>query len=429
MPNLYQKSDIKNPKNAFVYASNGLSLDSRFQDFQKFVYTVQLAEQIFMKKRLEDSGEKMVVWVRDTEKFKHEKDRLEEFFSSFFEYDVNFEIKKDSTNPIGYQQQFEEPNYDFISLFSGGLDSGTYALDSINKKKKGLLHHTITNERPFGDAKELFEKHLQHSGLIMTSTRVENKVTQPMYLKTRGLIFLTNLLCVAAQLKIPKAIIPENGPFMANISVSPSAEPTRTTDPFMVQEWTKIFKKITDSKVTTETPYYHKTKSEVILQGENNKIIEDTWSCSHFQGLSKMCGLCNSCLVRILSCYAIEEGENIEQSYKTNPFLVPFSTLKLNDQNSYRISLDAIDFWAGIIEPKISRNSIERDRFKTIRDNYPVFLEHAVDMFLGFRNIAKKYDSKEPLFVQFKAKLKRVDGQKIKCRSNNLQQIKEEKWS
>ena len=429
MHNLYKKTDIKNPENSLVFIKSRISFDSILTDFQKFAYTIQLAEQIFLQQNLENSKNKMTIWVKEPEKFVQEKENLENFFTAFFEYNVSLDIIKDDTNPPGSQVRLVESDYsfDFACLFSGGLDSATYAVENNLKNKNGILHHTITNDNPFGKAIKLYSKHLKNSRFHLTSTRGENKVSQPQYLKTRGLIFLTNLLCIASNFKILKAIIPENGPFMVNVAISPSAEPTRTTNPYMIKEWTEIFNRITNSNIIIETPYFDQTKSDVIIRVGSNKIIQDTWSCSSFQGLSKMCGMCNSCLVRILSCYAINEGENLESSYTENPFLITFSKLKNMKQNSYRVSLDAIDFWAKIINPSLSRTTIEKDRFETIRENYRVMINHSLDMFLGFENLMKKYNSSEPLFLHFKEMLEKIDKKTLKNRSDNLQRNKE-KW-
>lgn len=426
MPNLYKISDVKNPKTGF--GTRAISIDSRITDIQRFVYTVQLAEQIFMQKKLEKSTNKITVWVKEPEIFISQKERIELFFTSFFEYEVTFEILKNETSPVTVQSHLSEPdfNLEFVCLFSGGLDSGTFAIENKNTHN-GILHHTITHNIPFGKAKKLFSKHLSNSRLRFVHTRGNNKVTQPMYLKTRGLIFLTNLLAVAKQFRIPYAVIPENGPFMLNFPISPTAEPTRTTNPDMIREWTNIFNEILNSQISIKTPYEKLTKTEVIVRG-NKDMIKDTWSCSYFQGLSKMCGMCNSCLVRILSCYAINEGEELEMRYMINPFIISPSKLKNNNKNAYRVSLDAINFWKCVIEPKLSRNSIEKQRFENINKN-TVMKNHSYDMFLGFQNITQRYSSKEPLFKYFQKALKELDADKIKNRYSILEtQMQKAGW-
>ncbi|MDE2588659.1 MAG: 7-cyano-7-deazaguanine synthase, partial [Patescibacteria group bacterium] len=328
------------------------------------------------------------------------------------------------------QTNFVQPNYDFISMFSGGLDSASFASECVRHNHNGILHHTITHDNPYGKAKDLYKKYFLNYGKFkLITTRGENRIDNPMYLRTRGLIFLTNIQCLASQLKIKNIIVPENGPFMINLGVSSNAEPTRTTNPQMLKDWTEIFNRLTNSNVQIKTPYIDLTKSEVIIRGGRSSLIDDTWSCSYFQGLSKMCGMCNSCFVRMLSCYAINHGEVLEKNYLKNPFTIVQTQLKQSNLNSYRISLDAIDFWFHIIHPDKSKNEFERVRFRTIRKRYPVMYKHSLDMFLGFLNLKNKYFSKEPIFRRFEKALKNVDSRELKNRADELlKQKKLVKW-
>ena len=124
--------------------------------------------------------------------------------------------------------------------------------------------------------------------------------------------------------------------------MSAATDPTRTTDPFMIYLLTKIFNQMTDSNIRLSTPFKNMTKSKVILSSGNPQLIQDTWF--YFQGLSRMCGMCNSSLIRILSCYAIEEGEDLDQIYGINPFDIDPSTLGEANQRNYTISKDTAFF-------------------------------------------------------------------------------------
>lgn len=427
MPRLYQKTDVKNPTNQYGLIPRPMKLGSKFTDFQKFSYYMQLGEQEFRNK---DEGEKsnFSVWVRDTESYENQLLELEEYFTTIFEFDVSITIEKDNSETKDVQR-FIEPEYDFICLFSGGLDSASYALHSKLENKRGILHHSITNEIAYGKAKKIYQNNFLGFGLFFTSTRIENKVTQPGYLKSRGNIFLTNLLAVGGHLNVKRAIIPENGPFMINLPIYAGAEPTRTTDPQMLEDWTNIFNKIMNTNILIETPFINNTKSEVILLGRSNQLIKDSWSCSYYQSLKHMCGLCNSCLVRILSCYAIDEGENLEKNYMTNVFTTRFQKLKEFHRNSYRVSLHASNYWACIIQPELAVTQIEKENFERINETYPVMTNHALDMYLGFYNIKKKYFSLEPIFNFFDANLKKIDPEKLKNRFCELEKLKERsKW-
>lgn len=414
----YKLTDVEKVKNK--HSVGNIQIDPMLLDFQKFVYAIQLAESEFINKSKDIHREPRIL-VINKEKFDKYKELFNEFFTNFLEYDVNVKIIKSQVRP-STQSRFKPLKYEFISLFSGGLDSGSFAI--ANAGKKGVLHHTQTNNTLFGKSKILFKKHLKNSCLESTSTylAIEKK---PSYLKTRGLVFVTNLLCMAKHFKIKKIIIPENGPFMHNLPISPSISPTQTTNPHMITEWTRIFNKITTSKIQTEFPFIDNTKSEVIIKSGNKDYIADTWSCSYVQGIGKMCGLCNSCVVRILSCYAIDCGEDLDSSYKKNIFRMPFDELKKTNKNTYRVSIDAVDFWAKIINPDQCGNEIEKEEFNVIRNNYEIMINHSLDMFLGFRKYKNEYsDSNEVLFEYFKKRLKKIDSKVLDDRLDSLERQK-----
>ena len=153
--------------------------------------------------------------------------------------------------------------------------------------------------------------------LALTELNLSSTTDMPL-LHVRGVMFLTNLLCVASECNTKRIIIPENGPFMINYPVSMTVSPTRTTNPVMIKDWSKLFQKITSTNIKIEMPFLNKTKAEVILESQEPKLIKYSWSCSTSQGISKMCGICMACFVRILSLYAIDQGENLENKYELN---------------------------------------------------------------------------------------------------------------
>lgn len=171
------------------------------------------------------------------------------------------------------------------------------------------------------------------------------------------------------------------------------------------------------------------TKSEVILSTGNRNLIPATWSCSYFQGRKKMCGICNSCLVRILSCYAIDEGENIEKFYSQNTFTVDDNEFGDINLETYRISLDAIDYWTNLVNPE-RLSEIDKQRFLAILENYPIMERHSLDMLLGFQKLSKRYNSKYPLFIKFKKMLKLIDKNVVDARYEYLMNYKaKQEWN
>ena len=69
---------------------------------------------------------------------------------------------------------------------------------------------------------------------------------------------------------------------MINYPVSMIVAPTRTANPTMIKEWSKIFQKITSTKIKIETPFLNKTKADVILESQEPKLIEHTLIMFYF---------------------------------------------------------------------------------------------------------------------------------------------------
>ena len=210
---------------------------------------------------------------------------------------------------------------------------------------------------------------------------------------------------------------------MINFPVSTSVDPTRTADPQMIELWTKIFNKVTNSSAMITFPFKNMTKSEVILSSGNRKLIGDTWSCSYFQGLSHMCGMCNSCLVRILSCYAINEGENLNSTYERNPFVINPDEIGEINRQKYFISKDTASFCRSILNQE-NLDSIKQEKFYHLRKIHPILKNYSLDLMLGFQNLKRHYSSTQPLFTHFQKMLEYVDSNTLERRQSQLMALK-----
>ena len=415
----YQNNDII-PVNKYSILNKHIGLRSELIEFQKMAYALQLEE-----KKINRLNSKIQLCVGDSVTYQVMKSKFEELVEYLLHKSVNVNFQQRSKLQNQSVMPLEPYDYEYLSLFSGGLDSITIPFLPDYADKKGVLHHTITHTIPQGRADTIYRKHfLPTRKQILVTSKYKNRVKNPTYLKTRGLVFLTNALCVASELSIKEIIIPENGPFMINVPVSTLVNPTKTTDPQMIESWTKIFNEITNSSVKISLPFKNMTKSEVIVSSGNSELIGDTWSCSFFQGLKHMCGMCNSCLVRILSCYAINEGENLVRTYERNPFVTNLADIGETNQIKYLISKNTASFCRSIISQE-DLDSIKHDQFYQLGKIYPILKNYALDMMLGFQNLKKCYSSTQPLFTHFQKMLEHIDSNILERRQSHLMTLKE----
>ncbi len=211
---------------------------------------------------------------------------------------------------------------------------------------------------------------------------------------------------------------------MINYPVSTTVSPTRTANPDMIQKWTEVFKKITNSKCKVQAPFLNKTKSEVILMSKTEKLIDYTWSCSTSQGISKMCGICMACFVRILSLYAINLGEDLNSRYLFNPFKIKSSSLKTDRMTSFRILINCLEFWKNIIQYDDIKNNMEKERYENLAKEYPILNKYSLDMYIGIQKYLDEHTDTEILGQTSRDCIKMIDNKMIEKRQKGLQRLR-----
>ena len=404
---------ITGPTNVFSPGGQRYRFSDKYSDLQRLVigaHTIEIKKNQTVKAEIK---------VTDPQKFKNKINDIEFFFETITDKKIKFSFL--SKNKTGIQQRFEDTHFDYVSLFSGGLDSSSYPLLPENKQKYGLLSHTVTSPRMQGISKKVYTKHMRgNNALVNTHLKLESTENIPT-VHVRGIVFLTNVLCMAAEYDIEKVIVPENGPFMINYPVSTLVTPTRTTNLEMISGWKKIVEDITDKKFVIETPFYDLTKSEVILKNNTPKLIETTWSCSTSQGNAKMCGLCMACFVRMLSLFAIDHSESINSTYEFNIF--ESSEIGLGSQNrkSFRILINCLEFWKYLIHPDLAPSDIERGHHRMLVQRHNVLANHALDMYLGLKKYFVTLDKPSAFSIIAKDYLKEIDPSVIETRSSVLE--------
>jgi 7-cyano-7-deazaguanine synthase in queuosine biosynthesis len=281
------------------------------------------------------------------------------------------------------QEQLTKPEkFSKVALFSGGLDSGAYSALLARTGENAILSHTSTSKMLLGKAKRFYKKNARgHNALAVSHAKL------PLHestINTRGLVFLTNALTMAAHMGVHVVEFPENGPMMINPSVSTRALFTRTANPWMIFEWSRIFEEATRSRVDVKAPFANRTKAEVVILLNDPDAVANTYSCFTSRGQSAMCGLCISCIVRRLSCLAAGVTEDIKV-YEHDWLIEDYKRLQRMSRWKLNVASDAVEFWKGLADPSSIRIHEQRREAERLVGNYEVLQRHAIDMFIGIK--------------------------------------------
>ena len=212
------------------------------------------------------------------------------------------------------------PDYDCVSLFSGGLDSLIGAIDFLADERRPLFvrHYadasTSTQRECIEGLSEVYGNlDTQHvrTRVVFRSTDFSTVIGSEE--TTRGRSFLFFALAALAASGMPSSTtiyVPENGLISLNVPLTPlrvGAWSTRTTHPFYMARWNDLLRQL-GIQAVLENPYRFKTKGEMLSDCNNGeilkKLIGTTRSCSsiskaRWQGSGpRHCGYCVPCLIR-----------------------------------------------------------------------------------------------------------------------------------
>lgn len=221
-------------------------------------------------------------------------------------------------------------DYDFASLFSGGLDSLVGVIDgltSLNQNKKGLFLSHFDSSSPgansdqerivqyFRQENELYDKYnwIQTIVALNNQDAHGNELIKESSFRSRSLLFIgIGLFCVETLPNCNILTIPENGTISLNYPLTPSRTSTlstRTTHPYYIKELQTL---INGTGLSTElyNPYQSQTKGELVENCSNLVILRDTYALSvscgkrgrkmHWDTKSGThhCGICMPCIYR-----------------------------------------------------------------------------------------------------------------------------------
>jgi hypothetical protein len=206
-----------------------------------------------------------------------------------------------------------------VLLFSGGLDSlaGIGELLANSNDNLCLVSHRSgqpgtarTQDQLFNALTTTFPNRLQHYKFRCGLTGVRPpEETQ----RTRMFLYSSIAAALCSALSQRKLFIFENGITSLNFSRRQdlmNGRATRTTHPKFIHLLGQLYSDISGQKLTIETPFFWKTKAdvlEIIGKSKNKNLISSAVSCSKtFLKLEQAshCGGCSQCIDRRMAAYA-----------------------------------------------------------------------------------------------------------------------------
>lgn len=238
---------------------------------------------------------------------------------------------------ISRPKQLINPQFDSVSLFSGGLDSFVGAIDLLESGKNPLFvshYRDASTKSQEGCAARLDKAYGNIDARHVRANVSFDKNDMPgmgTETTTRGRSFIFFALAALAASSLPGGTtiyIPENGLISLNVPLDPlrlGAWSTRTTHPFYMARWQNLLDAL-GLKARLLNPYRFKTKGEMLSECKNKtllkKVLSETVSCSSFsKGRWKKlppghCGYCTPCLIRRASVMAAFKSDD-------TPYLIP----------------------------------------------------------------------------------------------------------
>lgn len=229
------------------------------------------------------------------------------------------------------------PEFNAVTLFSGGMDSLIGAINHLEKHHKiALISHAGDGHTKNAQNKLLahfhekypdiyplyldlwmvFEKDLIPGGGIENSTR------------SRSFLFLAfGIFAMSGMQGVSTLEVPENGLIALNVPLDElrtGSHSTRTTHPFYLESWNQVLNGL-GIGLSVRNPYWNKTKGEMADECLNKvfllQVIQDSISCSSPQKVRwsgatpQHCGYCVPCIIRRAAMNRAFKEEKDSTSY------------------------------------------------------------------------------------------------------------------
>jgi 7-cyano-7-deazaguanine synthase in queuosine biosynthesis len=252
-------------------------------------------------------------------------------FLSGDHWDLSFVA--DTVEPAGEQPLVSD--FDGVSLFSGGLDSLSGAIDRLEAGERLILVGHHDSGLTANKQKQLFDALAANYGsdrlalrkLFLRPGSARKGQARPLppggvenTTRSRSFLFFAAGIAVADALGASAPLyVPENGFIGINVPLTPARSgsfSTRTTHPLYMHKMRHAFD-LLGLQHPLENPYRLLTKGELLEQNSNRKLLlalaPDSISCSHPEALRWVglpqgnCGYCYPCLIRRASMHHVGE--------------------------------------------------------------------------------------------------------------------------
>lgn len=254
--------------------------------------------------------------------------------------DFDFQFVPRGGDPDQAYLQFESwtpfEGADCASLFSGGADSLAAAARGVQHGQRPLLishRSAAVLDRRQANLREHLRNAFPRWSFPHVSVWVHRTGTRPADFsqRSRSFLFLTLGAVVAAELKLPKLVVGENGIVSINLpklEQSFGTRASRSTRPKFLHLFGEFLSSLSAPPVRIENPLVMKTKAEVlkvIHDAGAPELIQESVSCAHTMGRSALaphCGQCSQCVDRRFASVAAElEEHDLAERYEADVFL------------------------------------------------------------------------------------------------------------
>ncbi|WP_371393148.1 Qat anti-phage system QueC-like protein QatC [Glycocaulis abyssi] len=214
---------------------------------------------------------------------------------------------------------------DFVSLFSGGLDSGIATLAAMSAGERPLLvSHAYRGDATYQDAVAKLLPAKPERLIVNVHPQIDTEHEDSM--RARSFIFLALGVLAADTVsefkgKMIDLRVPENGLIALNPPLTRrriGSLSTRTTHPHYLSKFQQIINRV-DLRANIINPFEAMTKGEmaknmVAVPGFES-FASATVSCGKWKRKKQQCGRCVPCLIRRSSLYAANVDDKTEYTF------------------------------------------------------------------------------------------------------------------